>query len=119
MKTLIIVRNNEMAITMTENANAKIKSLLMQRQTPDYYLRIGLQGGGCSGFMYKYEFAEQPNDKDKVFEFDDVKICIDMKSYLFLSGMEIDYEEDLLKSGLVFNTPNVQRTCGCGESIAF
>ena len=108
-----------MAITMTDKAHDKIKSLLTQRQTPDYYLRIGLQGGGCSGFMYKYAFAQQPDEKDKVFEFDDVKICIDIKSYLFLNGMGIDYEEDLLKSGLVFNTPKAQRSCGCGESISF
>ena len=108
-----------MAITLTEKAKTKIKSLLVQRQTPDYYLRIGLQGGGCSGLMYKYEFAHQPDERDKVFEFDDIKICIDIKSYLFLNGMEIDYEEDLLKSGLVFNTPTAKRTCGCGESVAF
>ena len=69
--------------------------------------------------MYKYEFSDQPDERDKVFEFDDVKICIEIKSYLFLNGMEIDYEEDLLKSGLVFNTPSAKRTCGCGESIAF
>ena len=108
-----------MAITLTENAKNKIKSLLKQRQTPDYYLRIGLQGGGCSGFMYSYEFVEASDKKDKIFKFDEVKICIDMKSYLFLNGMEIDYEEDLLKSGLVFNAPKAQRTCGCGESVAF
>ena len=91
----------------------------MQRQTPDHYLRIGLKGGGCSGFMYHYDFISESDEKDKIFEFDDVKICIDIKSYLFLNGIEIDYEEDLLKSGLVFNTPNVTRTCGCGESVAF
>jgi iron-sulfur cluster assembly protein len=108
-----------MAITITQKAKDKIKSLLKQRQTPNYYLRIGLKGGGCSGLMYKYEFAENPHEKDKVFEFEEVKICIEIKSYLFLNGMEIDYEEDLLKSGLVFNTPNAKRTCGCGESITF
>ena len=102
-----------------EKAKEKIKSLLVQRQTPDYYLRIGLEGGGCSGFMYKYEFSQKPDERDKVFEFEDVKICIDMKSYLFLNGMEIDYEEDLLKSGLIFNTPTAKRTCGCGESVSF
>ena len=74
-----------MAITMTDAAKGKIRTLLLQRQTPNYYLRIGLQGGGCSGFMYNYEFADQPDEKDKVFEFDDVKICIDVKSYLFLN----------------------------------
>ena len=108
-----------MPITMTQPAQDKIRLLLKQRQTPDHYLRIGLQGGGCSGFMYKYEFADQPDEKDKTFEFGDIKICVDIKSYLFLNGMEIDYEEDLLKSGLVFNTPGVSRTCGCGESISF
>ncbi|MAF24235.1 iron-sulfur cluster assembly accessory protein [bacterium] len=108
-----------MAITITARAKDKISKLLSQRQTPDYYLRIALQGGGCSGFMYRYEFIESPNEKDRVFKFDNVKICIDIKSYLFLSGMEIDYQEDLLKSGIVFNTPSVARTCGCGESVAF
>ena len=108
-----------MTITMTQPAQDKIKSLLGQRQTPDFYLRIGLQGGGCSGFMYKYEFVDKPSEKDKVFEFGDVKICIDTKSYLFLNGMEIDYEEDLLKSGLVFNAPSAKQTCGCGESVSF
>jgi|TARA_Y100000310_G_C20451606_1_gene701005 iron-sulfur cluster assembly protein len=108
-----------MAITITENAKVKIQSLLNQRQTPDNYLRLGLKGGGCSGFMYKYEFVEKPEDRDKIFEFDDVKICIEIKSYLFLNGMEIDYQEDLLKSGLVFNAPKASRTCGCGESVTF
>ena len=108
-----------MAITMTGFARDKINSLLLQRQTPEYYLRIGLRGGGCSGFMYHYEFIATPDEKDKIFKFGGVKICIDIKSYLFLNGMEIDYEEDLLKSGLVFKTPSAQRTCGCGESVAF
>jgi iron-sulfur cluster assembly protein len=108
-----------MAVTMTQPAQDKVRSLLQKRQTPDHYLRVRLQGGGCSGFLYKYEFADQPDEKDKTFEFGDVKICIDIKSYLFLNGMEIDYEEDLFKSGLVFNTPNAKRTCGCGESVTF
>jgi iron-sulfur cluster assembly protein len=56
---------------------------------------------------------------DKVFEFESVKICIDKKSYLFLNGMEIDYEETPFKSGITLNVPNVTRTCGCGESVAF
>ena len=108
-----------MPITMTQAAKDKIRSLLTKRQTPDHYLRIGLEGGGCSGFMYKYEFIDKPTGKDKLFEFDDIKICIAFKSYLFLNGMEVDYEEDLLKSGLVFNTPSAKRTCGCGESVTF
>tara|TARA_Y100000994_G_scaffold208943_1_gene182124 strand:+ start:978 stop:1304 length:327 start_codon:yes stop_codon:yes gene_type:complete len=108
-----------MAITVTDLAQQKVGAILKKRQTPGYYLRISLQGGGCSGFMYSYEFIKEPFDKDKVFEFENIKICIDVKSYLFLNGMEIDYQEDLLKSGLVFNTPSAKRSCGCGESISF
>jgi iron-sulfur cluster assembly protein len=108
-----------MAITMTNIAREKVRILLLKRQAPDDYLRINLRSGGCSGYTYDYKFVSKPEEKDKIFEFDDVKICVDVKSYLFLNGMEIDYEEDLLKSGLVFNTPSVSRTCGCGESIAF
>jgi iron-sulfur cluster assembly protein len=108
-----------MAITMTEFAKEKITQILQKRQTPNQYLRINLQGGGCSGYMYSYDIVTEPQEKDKVFQFDNVNVCIDIKSYIFLNGMEIDYQEDLLKSGLVFNTPNVNRTCGCGESISF
>ena len=108
-----------MAITMTDFAVQKVSEIMKKRQTPNQYLKIGLKGGGCSGFMYSYDFISERGEKDKVFDFGEVKICIDVKSYLFLNGMEIDYEEDLLKSGLVFNTPKAQRSCGCGESISF
>ena len=108
-----------MAITMTDFAIQKVSGIMMKRQTSDYYLRISLKSGGCSGFMYSYDFIETPEERDKVFDFGEVKICIDIKSYLFLNGMEIDYEEDLLKSGLVFNAPQAQRSCGCGESVSF
>tara|TARA_R100000008_G_scaffold85545_1_gene75774 strand:- start:2592 stop:2918 length:327 start_codon:yes stop_codon:yes gene_type:complete len=108
-----------MAITMTDFAIQKISEILSKRQTPNDYLRISLKGGGCSGYMYSYEFTSNPDEKDKLFEFKNVKVCIDIKSYLFLNGMEIDYKEDLLKSGLEFNAPAAKRTCGCGESISF
>ena len=108
-----------MAITMTDFAIQKVSQIMKKRQAPDQYLMISLKSGGCSGFMYSYDFISEPNDRDKVFDFGEVKICIDIKSYLFLNGMEIDYEEDLLKSGLVFNAPQAQRSCGCGESISF
>tara|TARA_Y100001973_G_C5184786_1_gene327135 strand:+ start:719 stop:1045 length:327 start_codon:yes stop_codon:yes gene_type:complete len=108
-----------MAITITETAKKKVKSILFKRQTPDDLLRIAIKGGGCSGFTYHYEFVSTPEEKDKVFDFDEVKICIDRKSYLFLNGMEIDYEETMMRSGIVMNNPNAKRTCGCGESISF
>tara|TARA_R100000008_G_scaffold82350_1_gene66554 strand:- start:1140 stop:1466 length:327 start_codon:yes stop_codon:yes gene_type:complete len=108
-----------MAITITDSATQKISEILKKRQTPDDYLRISLKGGGCSGYTHSYEFIQNPEKTDKVFDFGAVKICIDIKSYMFLNGMEIDYQEDLLKSGIVLNIPSVTRTCGCGESVAF
>lgn len=108
-----------MAITITERAKNRIRDMLAKSQATDHYLKIALQGGGCSGLKYQYEILTVPAEKDKVFEFEDVKICIDGKSYLFLNGSEIDYKDDLLKSGLVFNNPHAKRTCGCGESFTF
>ncbi len=104
---------------MTEAAKLKIKSILKKRQTPEAFLRIAIKGGGCSGFTYHYEFVESPIEKDKVFNFGEVKICVDTKSYLFLNGVEIDYEETMMRSGIVLNNPNAKRSCGCGESISF
>ena len=108
-----------MAINITDTARKKVISILRQRQTPDDILRIGLNGGGCSGFQYYYEFTTSTDERDKIFEFNGLTICIDKKSYLFLRGLEIDYEEDLMKSGLVFRAPQATRSCGCGESISF
>ena len=108
-----------MSITITESAKERISQILLKRQTPENFLRISLKGGGCSGFTYHYEFIGNPEEKDKIFIFDNVKICVDIKSYLFLVGTEIDYEDDLFKSGLVFNTPSAKRKCGCGESVSF
>ena len=108
-----------MAITITEAAKKKIESILYKRQTPDDFLRIAIKGGGCSGFTYHYEFVGEAESKDKIFDFNEVKICVDVKSYLFLNGMEIDYEETMMRSGIVMNNPNAKRTCGCGESVSF
>ncbi len=108
-----------MAITITEFAKDRIQELMKRTQCEDYFLRIGLKGGGCSGMSYHFDFTKEATDSDKVFDFDLVKICINKKSYLFLNGMEVDYEETPFKSGIILNVPNVTRTCGCGESVAF
>ena len=107
-----------MAITMTDFAIDKIMSMMKIHPNASC-LRIGLQSGGCSGFKYMFEFVENPDENDKILEFNDLKVCVDKKSYLFLNGMEIDYEESLFKSGIKLNNPRAKRTCGCGESIAF
>jgi iron-sulfur cluster assembly protein len=108
-----------LSVTITENARNKIISIKTKRQSPDSCLRVFLKSGGCSGFTYEYDFVESPMDGDRVFQFENLTVCIEKKSYLFLNGTEIDYEEDLFKSGIVFNNPNATRSCGCGESIAF
>jgi len=108
-----------MAITMTDLAIDRIQDLMKKTQCEDSYLRIGLKSGGCSGLSYHFDFTKEAEEFDKVFEFEAVKVCIDKKSYLFLNGMEIDYEETPFKSGIMLNVPSVTRTCGCGESVTF
>ena len=110
-----------MAITMTEFAIERISDMICRNQMTanESYLRIGLRSGGCSGYSYLFELTSEATKHDKIFKFDDLRVCIDKKSYLFLNGMEIDYEESPFKSGIKLNNPAATRTCGCGESIAF
>ena len=107
-----------MAITITDLAKKRISETM---PTPKSYLRIGLKGGGCSGFSYDFEFIEETDvpTTSKKFDFGQVKVCVDIKSYLFLINMEIDYEETMFKSGIKLNVPSVTASCGCGESVAF
>ena len=106
---------------MTEFAIEKISSMICKNSmtVDETCFRIGLRSGGCSGYSYLFEFTDTPTEHDKIFQFGDLKICIDKKSYLFLNGMEIDYEESPFKSGIKLNNPAAKRTCGCGESVAF
>ena len=110
-----------MAVTMTEFAIDRISDMMTRNQMKGIqnYLRIGVRSGGCSGYSYSFEFTNECDEHDRIFEFGSIKVCINKKSYLFLNGMEIDYEETLFKSGIKLNNPSVSRTCGCGESIAF
>jgi len=103
---------------LTEAAKDKIISIKKKRQTPDAFFRVALKSGGCSGFSYHYDLITAPHEEDKIFDFGDVKVCIDKKSYLFLNGSEIDYVNTLMESGFRFNNPSAKRTCGCGESFA-
>ncbi len=109
-----------MPITVTEKALGKIQELVAKRG-PTKGLRIGVKGGGCTGFQYLFEFSDdEPGAHDKVFELDGgLRIYCDMKSYLFLNGTELDYVETLMESGFKFQNPNVKSTCGCGQSVSF
>ena len=107
-------------ITMTDKAIVEIKRL----QTADAEaqgkpLRVQVVGGGCSGMSYKLGFENEPaTEKDKIFEKDGVSLIIDNKSFLFLTGTELDFSDGLNGKGFVFNNPNAKRTCGCGSSFS-
>ena len=105
------------AIAVTERAAAKIKQLLDAENKEGHGLRVKVVGGGCSGLQYKLD-VDLHKSTDKIFEKDGAKVLVDMKSLLYLSGTELDYTEELMQSGFVFQNPNVKRACGCGASFA-
>lgn len=86
--------------------------------TKSDYVRVGVKSGGCSGLSYELKFDNQTNDKDSIFEDNNIRIVIEKKSMLYLAGTILEYEGGLNGKGFVFNNPNAQRTCGCGESFS-
>lgn len=106
-----------MSITVSPRAIQKAKEALAKRGTPEAYLRLGVKGGGCSGFSYVIEFADEVRPRDHVFEFDGLKVVVDPKSLVFLNGSVLDYEVKLMQHGFKFVNPNEKSTCGCGESF--
>ena len=108
-----------MSLTITERAAEKIAAIFAAQGMPaTAALRLGVKGGGCSGFSYTLDVAEQPADDDEVFEDHGVRLVTDPKSYLYLNGTEVDYNDDLLKGGFVFHNPNAKKSCGCGASFS-
>jgi len=106
-------------ITVTERVSAKIREVFAKNGMPERScLRVGIKGGGCSGFSYTLDVAERPDETDEVFETHGLRVICDPKSLLYLDGTEIDYSDDLLKGGFVFNNPNAKRSCGCGTSFS-
>jgi len=81
-------------------------------------LRLGVMGGGCSGLSYSIKFDTQPRERDRIYEFDGVRVFVDPKSFLYLHGMTLDYEETLMRQGFNFINPNSTRSCGCGTSFS-
>lgn len=105
-------------ITVTESAK-KQAILLMQEDAKDnLFIRVGVEGGGCSGLMYQLTFDNEMKDGDQTFENNDIKIVVDKKSYLYLIGTTLDFSGGLNGKGFVFKNPNADRTCGCGESFS-
>ena len=81
-------------------------------------LRLGIQGGGCSGLSYNIRFDSQPRERDRIFNFEDVRVLVDPKSFIYLNGMVLDYEETLMRQGFNFINPNSSKSCGCGSSFS-
>jgi len=107
-------------INVTEKALAHICSAMAKENISpaEGGLRLGVQGGGCSGLSYVIRFEAQPAEHDRIFQFDKVRIFIDPKSFLYLHGMVLDYEETLMRQGFVFQNPNATKSCGCGTSFS-
>ena len=103
-------------ITLSDQAIEKILSLTAVNAQDETGLRVKVVGGGCSGLSYKMDLDEERKG-DRVFERDGARTIVDRKSYLYLNGTELDYSDDLMSSGFQLNNPNVNRTCGCGESF--
>jgi iron-sulfur cluster assembly protein len=106
-------------IHVTERAAKKIRVLLEKEGvSPEIGgLRVGVQGGGCSGLSYAMRLDTQPRDRDKVIEEFGTRVFVDPKSLLYLNGTTLDYEETLMRQGFVFQNPNAARSCGCGSSF--
>jgi iron-sulfur cluster assembly accessory protein len=105
-------------VALTPTAVAKVKEIMVQQDPMPAGLRIGVVGGGCSGFSYSMNFENAAGMMDKVFNFDELKVFVDATSLMYLQGCVVDYVETLEAAGFKFENPNVKSTCGCGSSFS-
>ena len=110
-------RPRPQVMSVTPAAAERVKALIDGREKPTVGIRIGVRSKGCSGMSYTLEFADAQQPMDEIVETAGVKLLIDPKASLFLIGTQMDYVEEKLKSGFVFNNPNEKGRCGCGESF--
>src|SRR3990172_10030417 len=108
-----------MAVVLTEKAAKEVKRIIEEQKLPaETVLRVGVAGGGCSGFQYSLGFDNAVDQKaDQVAEHHGIKLVVDKKSSLYLDGTELDFHDGLEKRGFVFNNPNAVKSCGCGSSF--
>lgn len=104
-------------LNLTPQAIAKIREIMATQEPLPAGLRVGVVGGGCSGFQYSMAFESQAGMMDKVFTFDDLKVFVDATSLMYLNGCTVDYVETLEAAGFKFENPQVKSTCGCGSSF--
>lgn len=109
------------AITISKRALQRIEEIRAEKNIPkDAYLKVSVVSGGCSGLTYDLDFAtnHQPGEQDQIFEQDGIKVLVDMRSFLYLAGTELDYTSGFDGKGFHFHNPNASRTCSCGESFS-
>ena len=105
-------------ISISAAAVGRITQLLSTKDNPDLMLRVYIQGGGCSGFQYGFQFDEQAQEDDVAIERSGIRLLVDMLSLQYLGGAEIDFKDDIMGSRFLVNNPNATTTCGCGSSFS-
>ncbi len=111
---------NQKGIQVTERAIQRIRVAMAKEgvSPTEGGLRLGISGGGCSGLSYNIRFDSQPRERDRIYQFGDVRVFVDPKSFIYLHGMILDYEETLMRQGFNFINPNSTKSCGCGSSFS-
>lgn len=105
-------------LSISDQAIVRINQLLATKDNPDLMLRVYIQGGGCSGFQYGFQFDDNQQEDDIAIEQSGIKLVVDMLSLQYLGGAEIDFKDDIMGSRFLVNNPNASATCGCGSSFS-
>ena len=115
-----VITGTERDIVVTEKALARIRVVMAKENISPAAggLRLGVQGGGCSGLTYNVRFDSKARARDRVYDYDGVHVFVDPKSYIYLKGMVLEWEETLLQRQFVFKNPNASKSCGCGTSFS-
>jgi iron-sulfur cluster assembly protein len=108
---------SEQIIHVTPSAVAELKRLMDQEKDARLFVRVGITSGGCSGMSYNMSFDNNPSEMDREFDFDGLKMRVDLKALMYLTGTTVDYKSGLLGGGFQFSNPNAKRSCGCGSSF--
>jgi len=107
-------------IELTERAAGEVKTIIKDQEldAEKTFLRVGVKGGGCSGFSYTLDLTESRNESDETWDLHGVKVICDPKSHIYLEGVSVDFKDEVMGRGFVFNNPNATGTCGCGSSFS-
>lgn len=115
---VVVRKGDERLIKLTSSAVGKVSKLLKRQGRPEGVLRVAVVGGGCSGLQYKMDLQDRPANRDILVESGGVKVVVDPKSALYVTGSELDYAETLQDGGFKVNNPNAATSCSCGESFS-